>query len=127
MMEDMFTYIWNRIGELCERKGCTQQELSRAVGYDKSYLSSMKSQKSIPPYTTLKKMCDYFGIVMADFFNPYFTGLVSADMVLIQLKNLFEDEDYTKLSAILAGMKKEDAKAWISQIDLIYRQLKSLE
>ena len=61
-------YIALRIKELCKIHGLTKYKLAQKTGISQTALANMISQKSIPTVPTLQKICDAFGITLAQFF-----------------------------------------------------------
>ena len=61
-------YIAMRIKELCEQRGMTKYRLSQKTGISQTALSNMIAQKHDPTISTLQKICDAFGITLAQFF-----------------------------------------------------------
>lgn len=66
-----------RINELCQIKNMTPYALSISCGIDKSTIYSILGDKSkSPEISTIKKICDGFGITLGEFFNtPEFDQL----------------------------------------------------
>lgn len=61
-------YIALRIKELCEVHGLTVYKLSQKTGISQTALGNIISQKSVPTVPTIQKICDAFGISLAQFF-----------------------------------------------------------
>ena len=61
-------YIAYRVGELCKEHSMTKYRLSQITGISQTALANIISQKSIPNILTLEKLCDAFGISLAQFF-----------------------------------------------------------
>lgn len=62
-------YIPARILELCSKGGISRYQLSLRTGISQSALSDIIKKKNIPTITTLEKICDAFGITIAQFFT----------------------------------------------------------
>lgn len=62
-------YIPARILELCSKGGISRYRLSLRTGISQSALSDIIKKKNIPTITTLEKICDAFGITIAQFFT----------------------------------------------------------
>lgn len=61
--------ILNRINELRIKQNWSIYKLAEESGVNQSTLSNMFSRQTMPSITTLKQICDAFGISMSDFFN----------------------------------------------------------
>lgn len=61
-------YIIDRIYQICESKNMTQYELAKRAGLTQSSLSNLMSQGCKPTIKTLEKICNGFGITLAQFF-----------------------------------------------------------
>lgn len=62
-------YIPARILELCSKGGISRYQLSLRTGISQSALSDIIKKKNVPTVTTLEKICDAFGITIAQFFT----------------------------------------------------------
>ena len=62
-------FVIERILELCDKKNMSQYELSQRAGLTQSSISTLMSRGSLPKITTLQKICDGFGITLAQFFT----------------------------------------------------------
>ena len=61
-------YIPLRITELCEKRGYTKYRLSQITDMSQTALANIINQKSIPTVVTLERICEAFGITLAQFF-----------------------------------------------------------
>lgn len=61
-------YIGSRIMELCKRHHMSKYRLSQLTGITQTALSNIIKKESLPTLVTLEKICDAFGITMAQFF-----------------------------------------------------------
>lgn len=62
-------FVPARIMELCSKGGISRYQLSLRTGISQSALSDIIKQKNVPTLSTLEKICDAFGITMAQFFT----------------------------------------------------------
>lgn len=62
-------YIPNKIMELCSKNEISRYQLSIKTGISQSALSDIVKKKNLPTLTTLERICDAFGITMAQFFT----------------------------------------------------------
>lgn len=61
-------YIANHIRELCENRHMSLYALSKKTGISESTFSNIMKRGSIPNFFTLDRICDGFGITLAQFF-----------------------------------------------------------
>ena len=61
-------YIPLRITELCEKRGYTKYRLSQLTEMSQTALGNILNKKSKPTVVTLERICDAFGITLAQFF-----------------------------------------------------------
>lgn len=62
-------YVLKRIEELCEKEGWSHYVLAKCSGISQSTISNMFSRTNQPTFVTVAKICDAFGITMAQFFD----------------------------------------------------------
>ena len=58
-----------RIQELCQSRSWTYYRLAKASGIPYSTLSTMIHKTNVPSIPSLTKICDGFGITLAQFFS----------------------------------------------------------
>ena len=61
--------ILERINELRNKRGWSIYKLAEEAGITQSTLANMFSRQTLPSLTTLKQLCEAFGITMAEFFE----------------------------------------------------------
>ena len=61
-------YIPKRISELCNKRGYSKYRLSQLTGMSQTALGNIMTRDSISTIPTLEKICDAFGISLAQFF-----------------------------------------------------------
>ena len=61
-------YIPDRIAGLSEKRGYTKYRLSQLTDMSQTALANIINQKSIPTVVTLERICEAFGITLAQFF-----------------------------------------------------------
>lgn len=59
-----------RIKELCESRSWTYYRLAKESGIPYSTLNTMLHKTYVPSVPSLAKICDGFGITLAQFFSP---------------------------------------------------------
>lgn len=62
-------YIPLRIKELCEKRGYTKYRLAQITGMTQTALGNILNQRSLPTIVNLERICDAFGITLAQFFT----------------------------------------------------------
>ena len=62
-------YIPLRIQELCKKRGYTKYRLAQITGMTQTALGNILTQKSLPTIVNLERICDAFGITLAQFFT----------------------------------------------------------
>lgn len=62
-------YIAIRIKEICDERGITKYRLAKMTGLSQTALRGIFSKESIPTIPTLEKICDAFGMSIAQFFT----------------------------------------------------------
>ena len=60
-------YIPLRIKELCKKRGYTKYRLAQITGMTQTALGNILNQKSLPTIVNLERICDAFGITLAQF------------------------------------------------------------
>lgn len=61
-------YIVERIEQLCEKYQMSRYRLAQKSGLPQSSISTLLNRKSVPTIQTLEKICEGFGITLAQFF-----------------------------------------------------------
>ena len=61
--------ILERINELRNNRGWSIYKLAEESGLTQSTLANMFSRKTMPSISTLKSLCDAFGITLSQFFE----------------------------------------------------------
>lgn len=85
--------ILNRINQLRKSRNWSIYKLSEESGITQSTLSNMFSRKTMPSISTLKQLCDAFGISLSEFFDYESKDFSEEDSLLIsKYKKLNEQE-----------------------------------
>lgn len=61
--------IGKRLKKHRHQRGLSQKSLAAQTGISQSFISSIEANKQSPTITTLKIICDVFGITISDFFS----------------------------------------------------------
>lgn len=91
-------YVLERIEELCDKEGWSHYVLAKRSG-----ISNMFSRTNQPTFITVAKICDAFGITMAQFFNS------KKHLDLTE-----EQEDILCMFDAMSAQKRELVKAFMS-------------
>lgn len=98
-----------RIQELCDERNWSYYQLSKATGIAYSTLSTMINKQNMPSIPTLFKLCQGFGITVADFFEPNQgkQGLTSEQALCLTLFTPLSHEDKHLALAYMKGLSKK--------------------
>lgn len=85
--------ILNRINQLRKSRNWSIYKLAEESGITQSTLSNMFSRKTMPSISTLKQLCDAFGISLSEFFDYESKDFSEEESLLIsKYKKLSEQE-----------------------------------
>lgn len=85
--------ILNRINQLRKSRNWSIYKLAEESGITQSTLSNMFSRKTMPSISTLKQLCDAFGISLSEFFDYESKDFSKEESLLIsKYKKLSEQE-----------------------------------
>lgn len=101
MMDD--SYVLERIDELCDKEGWSHYILAKRSGISQSTISNMFSRTNQPTFTTVNRICDAFGITMAQFFDSKQHLDLNA-----------EQEEILRMFDAMPAQKRELVKAFMS-------------
>lgn len=98
-------FVSRRIYELRNKKNISGRKLSLELGLSNSYITQIENGQRMPSLENLSKICDYFGISLAEFFcdDKSNTVIITEEQkeILKDIKNLSPDQ----LSAIKSVIK----------------------
>ncbi len=97
------SYVLERIDELCAKEGWSHYILAKRSGISQSTISNMFSRTNQPTFTTVNRICDAFGITMAQFFNS------KKHLDLTE-----EQEDILCMFDAMSAQKRELVKAFMN-------------
>lgn len=93
--------VIERIDELCKQHNISKYRLSQITGISQSAFSKMARQQSTLSLETLQRICDAFGISMAQFFSESeeYPDLTAKQKQLLHFWNLLNEKkrDYALL------------------------------
>ncbi len=96
--------ILGKITEMRLEKGWTEYELAERAELAQSTISSWYRKKLIPSITSLKHICDAFGITLSQFFleSECFSGALTKEQIdILNRWNKLTKEQQKKLSDFL--------------------------
>ena len=96
-------YVLKRIEELCEKENWSHYVLAKKSGISQSTISNMFSRTNQPTFVTVAKICDAFGITMAQFFDS------GKHLDLTE-----EQEDILCMYDAMSSQKRELVKAFMN-------------
>ena len=99
--------------QLCQQKGVSTYQVSKATGINQSTFSSWKRRNNILSGEYAKKIADYFGVTV-DYLmtgtptesEPYYSDAESRDIANF----LFENPEYRTLFSAMRNVPPEDLK-----------------
>ena len=97
------TDVIQHIQELCKERNWSYYRLAKESDIPYSTLNNMISRTNIPTIPTLQKLCDGFGITLADFFldQPEHPQLTGGQNELVELYNRVVHEKKDVLKAYI--------------------------
>ena len=101
--------VIQHIQDLCRERSCTYYRLAKEADIPYSTLNNMVNRTHIPTIPTLQKLCDAFGITLADFFldEPDALQLTEGQQEIITLYNNLSLEKKKILKAYMKGLLME--------------------
>ena len=103
------TDVIQHIQDLCKERNWSYYRLAKESDIPYSTLNNMISRTNIPTIPTLQKLCDGFGITLADFFldQPEPPQLTDGQKELVELYNRLDHEKKNVLKAYIKGLLME--------------------
>ena len=103
------TDVIQHIQDLCRERDWSYYRLAKESDIPYSTLNNMISRTNIPTIPTLQKLCDGFGITLADFFldQPEHPQLTDGQKELVELYNRLDHEKKNVLKAYIKGLLME--------------------
>lgn len=101
-------YIPLRIAELCEKRGYTKYRLSQLTEMSQTALANILNKKSVPTVVTLERICDAFGITLAQFFtdNAGRLDLTEDQNEILEIWDGLETKEKEILLSFIRSLKK---------------------
>lgn len=97
-----------RIRELCAERKWSYYQLSKASGIPYSTLNTMMNKQNLPSLPTLQKLCQGFGISIAEFFEPGRSqrGLTPEQALCLTLFTSLSQDEQKLALAYLKGLSR---------------------
>lgn len=101
-------YIPLRIKELCKKRGYTKYRLAQITGMTQTALGNILNQKSLPTIVNLERICDAFGITLAQFFTDDGSklNLTQDQQEILDIWNDLESKEREILIGFIRSLKK---------------------
>ena len=97
MYEDLKKYISERVSGLRKQVGVTSRQMSLMIGFKESYVNRLENETCMPSLYGLYRICDFFNISLADFFDREMKNPVLLKALLYEINKL----DYKSLETLL--------------------------
>lgn len=107
-------YIVERIDQLCKKRQMSRYRLAQKSGLPQSSISTLLNRKSVPTIQTLEKICEGFGITLAQFFagDNCFPDLTDEQKELLSDWDDMNEGERKLVRAYMQGMKSIKEKAF---------------
>lgn len=101
-------YISERLMDLCEKRGLTKYRLAQLTGMSQTAIGSIISKESMPTIPTLEKLCDAFGITLAQFFSESenHPNLTVEQKEILTIWDALGAEERKVFMTMIRGLKK---------------------
>ena len=102
-------YVALRIIELCEKHKISRYRLSQLTGMSQTALGKIVSKESIPTIPTIEKICDAFGITLAQFFTKdgIRPDLSAGQLELVETWEYLDDKEREILLTFVRSLQKK--------------------
>lgn len=97
-------YIIERIEALCEEKQMSRYRLAQKSGLAQSSISTLLNRKSVPTIQTIDKLCDGFGITLAQFFCSARVDLTEEQQELLDTWDKMNEQEKMLVNAYIQGL-----------------------
>lgn len=100
--------IGRRLKKHRNQRGLSQKSLSYQTGISQSFISSIEANKQSPTITTLKIICDVFGITISDFFSKTDNSVPDSLKPLLDNARQLSPKQRKHLSNFLKSLTKDN-------------------
>lgn len=97
-------YVIERIEELCSEKKMSRYRLAQKSGIAQSSISTLLNRKSVPTIQTIDKICDGFGITLAQFFSGTPVDLTKEQKLVLDTWNKLDEQEKMLVNAYIQGL-----------------------
>ncbi len=107
-MKDNF--VSKRIYELRNKKNISGRKLSLELGLSNSYITQIENGQRMPSLENLSKICDYFGISLAEFFcnNLATANITKEQKELLKAINKLSPCQISAIKSVIKAMTYKD-------------------
>ena len=102
-------YVIERIEELCMTHQMSRYALSQKSGVSQAAVSALLNRKSVPTIPTIEKICDAFGITVAQFFakDEPMPELTDDQREMVEIWIRLNERDKEIAKAYMLGLMKK--------------------
>ena len=100
-------YIIERIEGLCEEKKMSRYRLAQRAGLAQSSISTLLNRKSVPSIQTIDKLCDGFGITLAQFFSGKKVDLTEEQKRVLDTWEQLGEQEKMLVHAYIQGLNRK--------------------
>ena len=102
-------YIAARVKELCEKYHVSKYRLAQLTGMSQTAVGNIMKMESIPTIPTLEKICDAFGITLAQFFTKdgIRPDLSAGQLELVETWEYLDDKEREILLTFVRSLQKK--------------------
>lgn len=102
-------YVRNRIAELLKKTGNSARQCALALHLSPSYFPAMMMKETVPSNNTLEDFCEYVGITIVEFYEPYYAHRKKTTAG--QIADILMGYDKKQAIALLEILKEEDLES----------------
>lgn len=99
--------ILDRINELRNKRNWSIYKLAEESGLTQSTLANMFSRKTNPSISTLKQLCDAFGITLSQFFEDENLGYSDDELLLLSNYRKLNDKEKNIVLSLTDNILKQ--------------------
>ena len=94
-------FIGERITSLRLNEGISEYKLSKNIGKCNNYINKVASGSITPTLDSLRAICEYFGITLAQFFQDESTSVsLTAEKIIAIVPHISEDKLQSLLTIV---------------------------
>ena len=100
-------FVQKRITELQMKKEISESQLSYDLGHSRNYIQGISSGKALPSISEFLKICEYFEITPAEFFDPDLKDPALIRKLLQKAKKL-QEKDIILLTEFIERLLQQE-------------------